>query len=665
MEGMTLLQNYPLVSAGGIDSVLQTASDLWRRHEDEAAVAASRTGQLSLGARLKESMWKGFTNQVSSAEHSPAGSDNETESDVAVQSTSTTPAASVPQIITPSGAPLTSRLATSVWKGITNQSAMESDEPPTPITPVGPAMPAKGLPPPPDESQTSEAGGSSNGGVASSLWGYAAKLQDSDTAANLAKVSSNWRAKAMTGSWGFKKTGTASQTPSPAVSEQFLAPPSLSSSRATTPDRRSLPEPDRTGLYSPPTRPSFFKPPRDSFMMPEGGSLSLPTSPEAADSLLDKTMQIQSSLSALTRSPNPKKSGPRPLLLNANSPITHLAPDAIPVAEPSPRLPQRMSDEWSEVTKMKTQAMHGHPTRHGSQSSVSSLTPSDAFRGARLDYESDSRTKRVMLNRKSVSPMAPHFRRPQSESSPSASPVRAGEIKNLAFSSQGDILFNGSVTSSEAASPVFASPSLYSPPPETASSLAYASDSFDSEEPFGSPPRRARAIEPLDTPIIPRKISRKRTPPPPANYGGDTSDSSAPSTGLSKSPRSKRRVTRPAALQIEDSNDPDKNPRGSVNLDVPWPDEEGGHTPRAPHFEGASEGTLRRSGRARKTSGEGRTRKISTETYRPKPQARDSIANEGDDEGYDDFLSSYESEDQEPRAVSRPGSRQDTGFRMD
>ncbi|KIY68595.1 hypothetical protein CYLTODRAFT_374069 [Cylindrobasidium torrendii FP15055 ss-10] len=661
MEGMTLLQNYPIVNAGGIDSILQTASDLWRRHEDEAVVAASRANQLSLGARLKESMWKGFTNQVSSAEHSPAGSDNETEPDVPVQPTSSAPTTVIPQVITPSGAPLTSRLATSVWKGITNQSAMESDEPPTPITPVGPTPPAKDIPTTSDRNQPQEGNGSSAGGVASSLWGYAAKLQDSDTAANLAKVSSNWRAKAMTGSWGFKKAGTASQSVSPSMSEQFLSPPSAPSSRATTPNRRSLPEPDRKGLYSPPARPSFFKPPRDSFMMPEGGSLSLPTSPDSGDSLMDKTMQLQNSLSALTHSPNPKKSGPRPLLLNAKTPITHL-PDASPKPEPSPRLPpHRMSDEWSEVTKMKAQAMHGHPSRHGSQSSVSSLTPSDAFRGARLDYESDSRPKRVMLNRKSVSPMAPHFRRPQSESSPSASPVRAVDLKNLAFSSQGDILFNGSVTSSEAASP-----SLYSPPLETPSSLAYTSDSFESEDAFGSPPSRTRAIEPLDTPSIPRKISRKRTPPPPANYGGDTSDSSIASTGLSKSPRSKRKVTRPAALQLEDSNDPDKVSRGdSTSLDVPWPDEEGGHTPRAPHFNNASDGTLRRSGRARKTSGEGRSRKISTETYRPKPHARDSIANEGDDEGYDDFLSSYESEDAEPRVASRPGSRQDTGFRMD
>ncbi len=644
LEGTALLQNYPLSGSGGIDSVLQSAADLWNRRRDEDKAAAA--GSMSLGARLKVSMWKGFTNQASSPERSPNASDDEedqTVKPVVVQQ------APIPADAIPAGSTLTSRLATTVWRGITNQSSMEP--PPSPLSPT----PEERTPS--TETEITPADGniqvdSSNLPATTRLWDYAEKLKESDAAAAFAKASSNWRAKALSGSWGLRKPNTSSVSPDPV--SQLLSPPDATPMNSNDQRRGSLPGPDRTGLYSPPTRPAFFKPPRDSVIFP--AAFSAPTSPEAAthkesESTLSRTKHLQDSIASLTRAPTTRKNGPRPLLLNATSLITE-RPSTIPTNP-------HKSDEWAEVNKSK---MQGHVRRQDSMSSISSLAPSRS--GAqRGDYESDgTRSRRVMLNRKSVSPMAPSFRAARhtsyssSGTSPRTSPDRG--MQNLAFS-QGEILLN----SNDGPSAVAQSPSLYSPPLQTSQhSLPletrlrepeiYQENGFDPAIPLEALPH-------------PRKLVHRKTPPT-SQYSGDTSDSSV-AEAPPKSPRlhSRRQVTRPSALRLQETNEAIRP--HSKSLDVPWPEEEAIFTPKASSFEAdatsptrvqrrklssdghvGSEHRVRKTSterRVRKISTESRTRKVSTETYRASRRTRESAAEEGDDEGYDDLLSAYESEE--------------------
>ena len=58
---MSFLQRYPLESVGGIEKVLQTAFDLASQHQ--ASMAAPRTSgtAAAIGARLRDTVWKGFS----------------------------------------------------------------------------------------------------------------------------------------------------------------------------------------------------------------------------------------------------------------------------------------------------------------------------------------------------------------------------------------------------------------------------------------------------------------------------------------------------------------------------------------------------------------------------------------------------------------------------
>ena len=72
---MVLLQAYPIQAAGGIDRVLQTATDISQRRVEETMM--HRTEGLTLGARLKASMWKGFGTPLMGTD----GESQETDSD--------------------------------------------------------------------------------------------------------------------------------------------------------------------------------------------------------------------------------------------------------------------------------------------------------------------------------------------------------------------------------------------------------------------------------------------------------------------------------------------------------------------------------------------------------------------------------------------------------
>lgn len=135
----------------------------------------------------------------------------------------------------------------------------------------------------------------------------------------------------------------------------------------------------------------------------------------------------------------------------------------------------------------------------------------------------------------------------------------------------------------------------------------------------------------------------------------DSSDSSAPANLPARMARvkSKRYPPRLAARAGRAATVPERAASPNT-LAVEWPEEGDAATPKASTFEVSSTPSRRvrknsGEGRARKVSADGtpgRTRKISSDGGEGKPRrVRDSAAVEGDDEGYDEFLSAYESED--------------------
>jgi hypothetical protein len=175
-----------------------------------------------------------------------------------------------------------------------------------------------------------------------------------------------------------------------------------------------------------------------------------------------------------------------------------------------------------------------------------------------------------------------------------------------------------------------------------------------------------------------RKRIVRRTPSPSQYQQGDTSDSSVV-VAPARSPRlrSKRYPARPPNLNIEDhASRPrltvERKLSNSNSLAVEWPaeDQEIISTPRAPNFDtdelSSSSPVSSRSRRTRRTSADAQDRKTSAEVHEVRmwkvstgqgsrkssgdskdagKTARDSSAEEGDDEGYDELLSAYESEE--------------------
>ncbi|KAJ3987134.1 regulator of Vps4 activity in the MVB pathway-domain-containing protein [Lentinula detonsa] len=675
VQGVALLQHYPIQAAGGIDSVLQTASELRHRREDEAKFTA--TNSLTFGDRLRLSVWKGFTNQQTSPERSPSPSESsEEDQDTSSNVTETQ------EVAIDSG--LTSRLATTVWRGITNQSAMEPPpspltmEPPrsphdisrpsTPSTPHTPSSPSIVVTDSEPTASTSKGWPSST-----SLWNYAEKLKESNAAATLSKVSSNWQAKALAGSWSIRKSGnTSSHSEQPQVidSLRHSDPPQNFWFKSSENRRTSVPDPDRSGVYSPPARPAFFKPPRDTVMFTGNEHIvDIPNSPELSPSseggLIQKTKSLQASLAALTRgsettlvapaTPQPKpKSGPRPLLLGSTSVITPRGER--PISRSENNTPLNAPAQWNDVL----QSRDNHAIHRDSLSSISSLSPSDALTRGKMEYDSDSPapvSRKVALNRRSISPMAPHSRTgsiPAGSSAALASPMTP--LKSSGW---------GQVHTPE--SPPAAPDGLHMRSPSLASSVHTIIPEEHSLE-------KAPSADdlPLEPPLPSRKLARKRTPPPP----GDTSDSSVPELPRRNNRVRTKRNVRPPNLRLQHAVIPERVTTSPNSLAVEWPfdEQELATTPRASSFSDANNSTSPRSPRRarkisterrsptrqRKTSGEGqepRSRKTSNEMRTRKVSDvnnhRDSAADMGDDEGYDELLSAYsESEDSSRHIIS-------------
>ncbi|KAF7304810.1 DUF292-domain-containing protein [Mycena kentingensis (nom. inval.)] len=611
MEGMSLLQQFPVEAAGGVDRLLQTASDLAQRRHDEAT-AAAKFANLSLGERLRTTMWKGFTNQMPSPDVSPPDSEDQQDDSERTDDEDTGQES-------PAASGIGARFASTVWKGITNQSSMEV--PPTPTTPAMPPSPIRSPWPSSKDSPPLER--SPDAAPQSSLWNYAEKLKDSDAAAAFAKVSTNWRAKALLSSWRTPQTPNTTQN-TPQHSPQMHLSPEIAFVRRTEDSRHaSLPNMGNSD-YSPPTRPAYFRPPRDSFMGPPGPSSvpgsppqTPPWSPQSDSGFMSRTRNIQDTFAALTRSKTPEppsKSGPRPLLLNSSTLLTSTSSHQRRQESISENGGRHADQQWQHVPR-------GWKRESISQSSASSLSPLDVNGRAgwrksevnQLNPDVNIPSRRVALNRRSVSPMAPISRvRPTSGSSSGTSPDRV--LSPLVGSGH---LRNVSETDSDTTTNA---PESRNDITVNKLGLTILSEDTTDSEPL---------VKPVVSPVlVSPRLRSKRYSSRPANIRTGTDD---------LKPRS----------QIEQRSSPQ-------SLSVEWPEQQPEATvttPKATSFEEVSPvspGRRKMSGdgqepRIRKISG-GRPRKVSTGTIRAKK--RESEAHEGDDEaGYEDLLSAYESED--------------------
>lgn len=638
MEGMVFLQSYPVNTVGGMEAVLQVADDLTTRREAEGRAAqAARTG---VSARIRGAVW-GFSGQPGSAVATPAlNATNEParrwDVSAGVLDTATGPST------------LTSRLANTVWRGITNQSAM--DEPSPPATPSFAGSPVSPYPPSPQLlAQTFSPGlpsplvlGSRGGTpepavIGTNLWNYAEKLRDSDTAAKLSKASTNLRVMALD-AW-HKRAGSENVHDLPdqnggnlPVDFSHMRHYSVESEGSYFSQKPSFSDTDQT--YAPPPRPSHFRPPRDSMFldMSMSRSLSTPASPalSAASDLSVSSAGSGRSLSG----------GPKPLLLSTSKLISPVTDERKP---------------WSHVTR-------------DSVSSTSSLSPTD-YRSKRrtesLSWDSDTTRSRLVPIRRGtgdVSPVAVAARVSRSHPGATSSEI-SGYLGRLSEESRP--IFGArsqpSIPEEDTTNPP--SP-IQSPPPDTPlSSVSPASEGV-----------RVRDVEPQrgslvlndtsegDAPI--RSFLRKKTrtytePPPPANgarikhsqrvkarrqlprlrTGGEE-----PERVMTTSPSTLRLPEWPHGLGVEDT----PTPRAS-DFEVAFPSSP--RSPRSPRrprkLSGDGEvqprkgsGESRENARPRKVSGD-KTRKVSGGSIK---KNRESASIEGDDEGYDDLLSAYESE---------------------
>ena len=660
-DGMSLLQAFPLESAGGIDSILQTAVELSRRREDESKALKDNT---TLGSRLRDTFWKGVTNQ-STSPPSPLSEKSDEESRDEGEETET------PSVDASSSAPgLASRLANVVWLGITNQSAMEappspvspatsspaSPRPPSPVSPLPPPSPASPLPP---DSPTSPTPLSS---AKSSLWSYAEKFRDSDAAASLSKVSTNWKVKAIQ---AWNKTSTEPTSDASHVNrgiDQARRPYSEGSFNVHR--ERPFSSAGRSETYSPPPRPAYFRPPRDSMRPQPRRNAQSPTLQDSVDDtpspqakILRDSIASLAGLAAPTPSKPSPKSAPKPLLLNSTSLVTR--PSSSPLVRTPP---SRLRGDSLSSAATAPEGATKKPRRHDSHS----------------EWESDVLESRIVpLNRRSVSPMAPQYRTvhggPQSSSSergPNGQELFLNREQNSPSGRSDGSASRGWGRADRLDSPLTlpASPPLYTPPPPTATSSHAAVSGAPSQR--GSLVISEPNIRVLEAPIQARKLARKKTPPSHADY---TSDSSVAREAPSRSPRQRPRRAAHTLATIYVQKDKSAEDSGLTNtLTLPESfDIENAVTPRASAFEQPNEDstpsmfpvslppirTRKLSSESRKAHGdasEPRTRKISSSSHSPRTRKvsegkstkhADSGAEEGDDEGYDELLSAYESED--------------------
>jgi len=632
MEILSFLQIYNLEFVGGIGRVLQTALELQHRREQ---LVVNSQPSISLGARLKVNMWKGFGSQNSDSIN------NNTPLPTRRDSVSYTDSDDTETLRTLNHTSFASSISNTVWRGITNRSAMEDDSPTPPSPSPEPSSPVvKG-------SVALDGQNTLNPPASISIWSYADKIKESDAVATFSKVSSNWGVKSLLGSWN-----TLSNQPTHSHSMSVASQPVSSVITRSPAERRSLPVVDSAPMTSPP--PRFISPQSSTFHNLQ------PNSASSNGSILGRTRSI------LSKSPSPtiQKSAPKPLLLSSNTLITASQRHPGSVSEHSSLSSTREVGEWADVMRTKQQHFH-----RDSQSSISSLSPSDAIGrtpiSSRSEQDSDpGSSRRVPLNRRSVSPMAPSFRighvRPPSSRASSVSsgfhsppllarsPLQESSLIDNLPKSLNDIMDSHSTQSLSSMASTVSHP--------------------------GSPPERETDSSDATSNEMPSSfIKPARKPSGSAVDSEDTTHSVNVTENLAKVPKVRSKRFRPANLQIQETRTrttgEQKVPSPS-NLTVEWPGEEIDNitTPKASSFDSDDHPArsprrsrklsatdlvrIRKSStdtvieeRPRKTSTGHRSRKISTGSREVPKKKRESEAEEGDDEGYDELLSAYESED--------------------
>ena len=493
---------------------------------------------------------------------------------------------------------LVSQITNTVWKGITNQTAMEAPPTPPPTTPIHNQFPE-----PEVEPQTTP-----------NLWSYAEKLKRSDTVATLSKISSNWRARALLGS---SAGGTINDARSKRNSHDRI----MSSSEKQGSPQMSSPFPL-----------SSSDSPLETTL--EG------LSQQRNKSLMEKTRSLLSPTRSPPRAP---KSAPRQLLL----PSTLHTSGQNGLKNHRNLINSTDPEEWADVMREKQ-----HHLYRDSLSSTSSLSPSDAYartpKSTRSDWESDTSSSRIVsLNRRSISPMAPNFR-----------------------TARGRVLSRNSSPSSTLSSPPIHPPSPSQENQTTNGELPTISQTCP---PPGHNASRTAASEHKEGDNSDTAFNER-----PSSIIRLTSEDVEMSIKASRL-RSKRNPRLPH-LQIQDMQKTqtavEEKPLNSTQLTVEWPRDETEiiSTPKGNYFESEqdvsmprklSRSPLRskklstgeierqrklsmdtiRDSRQRKVSNGHRPRKISTESRDIPKSRRESSAEEGDDEGYDELLSAYESED--------------------
>ena len=765
-QGIALLTSYPIDAAGGIDRILQTASDLaQKRIEASDLERGKQRGNVGFGARITQQMWKGFTNQV--ADESPEEEEveeeeeEEEEEDEKVDEDGN-------ETETPVAPTLTSRLANTVWRGITNQSSME-DEVPSPPSPLS----ARQSPTPEERDvETSTPSSQAN------LWDYAGKLKDSDAVAAFSKVSTNWRAKAL-GAWGVRKGSNNPASPGPVAPAQLTPPsavseiaprqsgwPGLSDKDVQSQRRGSLPGTQRESEHAnlDPPRPAFFRSPRESFLpQPRRQHATAPPSPHIEPRLIrDSDTESNASSSFIHRAgaslaslatsqlshPTPK-SVPRPLMLSSRDFTTNKSsqPPPFTTSRSEGGTPEYRGgvSQWGEVSSA---AKNRRALRQESVSSTSSMSPSESMHrsqypfsnaharsagaGPRSDHESDgsfaaTTSRRVALNRKSISPMALASRSlnlswntppPSVGGRSSGHPLSNGSVTAddvevaSASSERGWRHFDGeervyssavgmsstAMTGTGTTTTGFDSPTTIASPPiprtplmtpisgpgvvrivneGSAGGRHVATNSISTLSEAGE-----MNAAPLELPSQSRHVVRKKTPPIPGtpdhetqlSSGSGESELSLERTPLGKAApaavklRSKRYVPRSGnlrvrtagvqgvALSLDQQRTPSPGQQQQRNLAPEWSGEgDLATTPKVENYsgaigeEGVEEGVdavMSRPTFVRKPSKEARLRKMSSTGMRDARRTRDSSgAEEGDDEGYGDLLSAYESEE--------------------
>lgn len=679
-QGMALLQSYPIDELGGPERVIDIALGLVSQRKP-----GERKGNtvFGLGERLRGTVWSNLMTKSTPIEPSIPETDNETDG---------TPSPEWPDSgeedegnATEKPGVLLGKLGTTVWRGIMNQSSMEV--PPSPLPPNSPLQPpspvnnsldiptlqnpvgAGGLgrrlgtsiwrgltnqsamdsPPSPAEpslplSPQAEGDSLASPSSSSGLWSYTEKLKDSDVAASLAKTSTNWTARAST-LW--RRSNPSSTVSSPGYPEYHSRAGSLGASGKSwvdiLPKRGSLPT-LHDKEYSPPPRPNF----RESrYFSPQ--ELSGPDNPSRPAIGLPAPLLAKgkSALASLTGSSTPK-SGPRPLLLSSSSLITPSNPRRSS-RSPAPVAPSSRSHDPSSFASKSLSV-----TRNSVQSDRDSEPSNGRFvplhEGASPRPPRNSRTGVT----RSAAEDATRLLNRGNDSEPLGAPFGLTHLRNherRASSEESARRGWGQVELPDSPSTL---PS--SPPPKTPTTVTNGTNVRVSGGSDGQGSSVVLSVpDAVHPPQIDKRVGRKKswnsTPGSPISPREPASDSS---TSQEKAPsvRSKRYGQRPTNLRLKKS-DADLGlsssptpiePRANGDVGALVPEclsDLTANTPRAAEFNSQEHHT-----RVRKNSRSPRPapRKIDMPT-------KESFSSDGDDEGYDEFLSAYESEDSARVAV--------------